>query len=173
MCVRACPRGRKLRAHAFAYVSLRAHAHVRARNINFQNMGSLHLYGRYENAYIRKATALYLIQENCQVSMIGYCVLGETNRSICFLYQKLIVVWIHQSVLGIFVYSNVSIEKNKHLLGRVIHFSYLSGSKRDSQYTSTYVDMTKERFKTIGALFRFIPRGPSSSFFAVRKLFSI
>ena len=170
MCVRACPRGRKLRAHAFAYVSLRAHAHVRARNINFQNMGSLHLYGRYENAYIRKATALYLIQENCQVSNDR---LLRVRRDQPFLYQKLIVVWIHQSVLGIFVYSNVSIEKNKHLLGRVIHFSYLSGSKRDSQYTSTYVDMTKERFKTIGALFRFIPRGPSSSFFAVRKLFSI
>ena len=77
------------------------------------------------------------------------------------------------------VFKRVDRKKPKYLLGRVVQFSYLSGSKRDRQYTSTYVDMTKENFKTIGAfailiyrsLFRIIPRGPSSSFYAVRKPF--
>ena len=131
---------------------------------------------RHEIAYIRKIVR-YL--------MIGYCVLGETNRSFCFLYQKLMVVWIHQSVLVIFVYSNVSIEKNnKYLLGRVVQFSFLSGSKRDRHYTSTCVDMTKESFKTIGAFAnwyigvysdsshvdQFLPFMPFENFFSIGYL---
>ena len=122
--------------------------HLNPRHINFQNMVSLHLCGM---KMLSEKQLHFISFRKIVKSNDGYCVLGETNRSICFLYQKLMMVWIHQSVLVIFVYSNVSIEEKKYLLGRVVHFSYLSGSKLDRHYTSTYVDMTKEIFKTIGA----------------------
>ena len=41
-------------------------------------------------------------------------------------------------------------KQKMYLVGRVIQFSYLSGSKKERQYSSDFVDMTKESFKNIG-----------------------
>ena len=39
---------------------------------------------------------------------------------------------------------------SKCLIGRITQFSYLAGNKRERQYSSDFVDMTKPSFKTIG-----------------------
>ena len=105
---------------------------------------------RYENSFIRKTTALYLGQENCQVSNDRLLrvrrdqpdhlfsvpdTAGDTRSSV------------HSGDLcGVFE----RIDKKKEVIGRVIQFSYLDGSKRDRQYSSNYVDLTKNNYKTIG-----------------------
>ena len=104
---------------------------------------------RYENSFIRKTTALYLVQENCQVSNDRLLrvrrdqpdhlfsvpdTAGDTRPSV------------HSGDLCVFE----RIDKKKEVIGRVIQFSYLDGSKRDRQYSSNYVDLTKNSYKTIG-----------------------
>ena len=42
-------------------------------------------------------------------------------------------------------------DSNKIILGRTIQFSYLEGTKKQRQYSSTYVDVTCESFNSIGA----------------------
>ena len=44
------------------------------------------------------------------------------------------------------------VDSEKPLVGRVIQFSYLEGSKRSREYSSLYVDTTKERVTNIGVL---------------------
>ena len=43
-------------------------------------------------------------------------------------------------------------DNNKFLLGRVVQFSYLHGNKWQRQYSSNFVDLTKDSIKNIGAL---------------------
>ncbi|CAB3986305.1 Hypothetical predicted protein [Paramuricea clavata] len=38
----------------------------------------------------------------------------------------------------------------KGLLGRIFQFSYLTGRKKDCQYSSNFVDLLKESYKNIG-----------------------
>ena len=38
----------------------------------------------------------------------------------------------------------------KCLLGRIIQFSYLTGAKKERQYSSNFVDLSKESYKSIG-----------------------
>ena len=45
-----------------------------------------------------------------------------------------------------------SIDCDKYLVGRVVQFSYLTGSKKQRQYSSDYVDLTKVSCKNIGVL---------------------
>ena len=40
--------------------------------------------------------------------------------------------------------------KTKCLVGRIIQFSYLQGTKRERQYSSDYVDLSKASHKNIG-----------------------
>ena len=44
------------------------------------------------------------------------------------------------------------IDSTKHLLGRVVQFSYLEGSKRAREYSGLYVDITKKSITSIGVL---------------------
>ena len=105
----------------------------------------------YNGTYIRKTTGLYLLQENYQLSNdrllrvraeqpshIFSNIGGETGPqksvrcgNLCF-------------------FSRVDCEKC--LVGRVVQFSYLTGSKKQRQYSSDYVDLTKDSCKNIGVL---------------------
>ena len=40
--------------------------------------------------------------------------------------------------------------KEKCLTGRIVQFSYMKGSKKERQYSSVFVDLTKESYKNIG-----------------------
>ena len=106
----------------------------------------------YENAYIRKTTALYLIQENYQVSNDRLLRVRWDQPEHLFSIGET-YVGMDTSVRSgdLCVFKRVDRKNPKYLLGRVVQFSYLSGSKRDRQYTSTYVVMTKESCNTIGA----------------------
>ena len=106
----------------------------------------------YDGCYIRKSTALYLLQENFQVSGDRLLrVRAEqpnhiyTNHSIP---SRSSADKVNSGDLCIFS----RLDSQKYLLGRAIQVSYLSGSKRARQYSSTYVDMTKESVKNIGVL---------------------
>ena len=39
---------------------------------------------------------------------------------------------------------------SRYLVGRAVQFSYLEGSKKERQYSSSYVDLSKESSKNIG-----------------------
>ena len=44
------------------------------------------------------------------------------------------------------------VDDEKHLVGRVIQFSYLVGSKKSCEYSSSYVETNKESANSIGVL---------------------
>ena len=113
----------------------------------------------YKGAFIRKSTALYLLQENCKLSN-----------------DRLLRVWSNQPThlssseddtqqisdkrfvrigdLCIFRQQ----DSNKLLLGRVIQFSYLLGNKKERAFSSSYVDMTKTSYKDIGVFANWFAR---------------
>ena len=41
-------------------------------------------------------------------------------------------------------------DSSKCLLGRVVQFSYMKGTKKQRQYSSDYVDLSKESYREIG-----------------------
>ena len=43
------------------------------------------------------------------------------------------------------------IDNEKFLIGKIVQFSYLEGNKRDRQYSSNYVDVSKDSYEKIGA----------------------
>ena len=123
--------------------------HLNPRHINFQNTISLHLCG------------MKMLSEK-QLHFISFRKIVRSNDRLLRVRrdQPEHLFSIPETYDGmdtsvrsgnLCVFKRVDRKKNKYLLGRVVHFSYLSGSKRDRHYTSTYVDMTKEIFKTIGA----------------------
>ena len=50
------------------------------------------------------------------------------------------------------------IDCEKVLLGGVVKFSYLVGTKKQREYSSSYVDMTKDSYKNIGVFSNYIAR---------------
>ena len=104
---------------------------------------------QYQNAFIRKTTALYLIQENCEVSNDRLIRVRRDQPDHLFSVSpahSFNTNCVQSGDLCIFR----RVDNCKNLIGRVIQFSYLDGSKRDQQYTSIYVDMSKDSFRTIG-----------------------
>ena len=104
----------------------------------------------YNRAYIRKTTALYLLQENIQISndclprfwsdqplhLFSGTDLGrEKNSSL-----------VQMGELCLFR----QVDKEKALLGRVIQFSYLKGNKKQREFSGTFVDMSNNSYKNIG-----------------------
>ena len=49
------------------------------------------------------------------------------------------------------------------LVGRIVQFSHIEGTKKQRQYTSSYVDMEKESFRTIGGFANWFARLESTS----------
>ena len=41
-------------------------------------------------------------------------------------------------------------DDKRYLVGRAVQFSYLKGSKKERQYSSSYVDFSKDSYKNIG-----------------------
>ena len=54
------------------------------------------------------------------------------------------------------------VDDEKHLVGRVIQFSYLEGSKKSCEYSSSYVETTKESVNFIGVLANWYQGVPST-----------
>ena len=105
----------------------------------------------YNGTYIRKTTGLYLLQENFQLSNDRLLRVRDEQPSRIFSNtgretgpQKSVRCG------DLCFFSRVDCEKC--LVGRVIQFSYLTGSKKERQYSSDYVDLTKDSHKNIGVL---------------------
>ena len=110
---------------------------------------------KYGEVFIRKVTALYILQENPQLSNDRLLRVRSAQPSHLFSVsdgndnssssrQDIV----NSGELCVFK----RINSVKHLLGRVVQFSYLEGSKKSRQYSGSYVDTTKESVTSIGVL---------------------
>ena len=108
----------------------------------------------YDGVYIRKTTALYILQENPQLSNDRLLRVRSAQPSHLFTgindgARSGPQTTVYSGDLCIFQ----RIDTEKYLLGRVVQFSYMEGSKSERQYSSTYVDTTdEERLESIGVL---------------------
>lgn len=104
----------------------------------------------YNGAYIRKSTALYLLQEKKQISNDRLLRVRSSQPSHLFNDDNYQIsgpqTKVNSGDLCIFK----RLDLNKNLIGRVIQFSYLEGTKKQRQYSSSYVDMALESHKEIG-----------------------
>ena len=102
---------------------------------------------RYQGAFIRKSTALYLLQENPVLSSdrlirvrAGPDTISETE-----------LAEVKSTVTSgdLCVFRRID-DNDKILIGRIVQFSYLTGNKRQQEYSGMYVDLKKDH-KSIGA----------------------
>ena len=106
---------------------------------------------KYKNSYILKTTAIYLLQEHLQLSndrllrvrneQPSHLLTGNDNN------PNDTEVIVH---IGDLIIIRQIDNPEKVLLGRVIQFSYLEGTRSSHRYSSTYVDTSKDSYKTIG-----------------------
>lgn len=105
---------------------------------------------KFKGAFIRKTTALYLLQENTQLSNDRLLRVRSSQPSHIFgnsdSSPEKSSDFVHIGDLCLFR----QLGSEKVLLGRVIQFSYLSGSKKEREFSGTYVDMKNESYKNIG-----------------------
>ena len=104
----------------------------------------------YQGVYIRKSTALYLLQENPQLSNDRLLRVRSAQPTHLFSGTRG-----NDSGPQQRVYSNDlcffrRIDSEKLLIGRVVQFSYLEGSKRAREYSSLYVDTSIDSCNSIG-----------------------
>ena len=106
----------------------------------------------YNGSFIRKSTALYLLQENCQLSNDRLLRVRTDQPEHLFSgHQEAGNEDGIQSIVRVgdmCVFQRV--ESSNLLLGRAVCFSYLEGNKRQRQYSSQYVDLTKASYTKIG-----------------------
>ncbi len=107
----------------------------------------------YKETYIRKSTALYLLQENFKVSSDRLLRVRAEQPSHIFSGLDMQKCGPMDCVRAgeLCVFRRVDC-KDKYLLGRIIQFSYMQGSKRERQYSSDFVDLTKNTYKDVGVL---------------------
>ena len=135
------PRGKQTAKH-FALTKNAKCAFVRYENAKCA-------FVRYENAFIRKCTALYLIQENYQVSSDRLIRVRSEQPDHLFSNSES-TSGPQKSVKSGDLCVFKRIDQKKYIVGRVIQFSYLLGNKRERQYSANYVDLSKDSYKTIG-----------------------
>ena len=104
----------------------------------------------YNGTYIRKSTALYLLQENFAVSNDRLLRVRAQQPSHIFSRSENGRNGLQNAVRSGDLCLFKRVDSPKCLIGRLIQFSYLEGNKRERQYSSMYVDMTKESHKGIG-----------------------
>lgn len=104
----------------------------------------------YKGSYIRKSTALFLLQEKKQVSNDRLLRVRSSQPSHLFNDDNMEPSGPQTKVNSGDLCVFKRIDSKKNLLGRVIQFSYLEGSKKQRQYSSSYVDMSLESHKNIG-----------------------
>ena len=112
----------------------------------------------YQGAYIRKSTALYLLQENPVLSsdrLIRVRANNEKSSSEPARNETTVT----SGDLCVFKQINT---QNKILFGRMIQFSYLAGTKRQQEYSGMYVDLREPSYNTIGAFANWYARDDES-----------
>ena len=106
----------------------------------------------YNGTNIRKSTALYLLQENFVVSNDRLLRVRAQQPSHIFSNSENEKIGLQNALSSGDLCLFKRVDSSKCLIGRLIQFSYLTGNKRERQYNSMYVDMTKESYKGIGVL---------------------
>ena len=104
----------------------------------------------YNGHYIRKTTALYLLQEKNQISNDRLLRVRSSQPSHLFNDDNVEDSGPRSKVESGDLCIFNRIDCDKKLVGRVIQFSYLEGTKKQRQYSSSYVDMSLESHKDIG-----------------------
>ena len=101
----------------------------------------------YSGAYIRKSTALYLLQENQALSsdrLIRVREGADTSSTNCQSASSHTLV----SSGDLCIFKRID-DVDKLLIGRIVQFSYLKGTKCQQEYSGMYVDLTKD-YRSIG-----------------------
>lgn len=107
----------------------------------------------YNGTYIRKTTALYLLQENFKVSSDRLLRVRADQPTHIFSGLDLDKCGRVNCVQAgdLCVFNRVDCQ-GKCLVGRIIQFSYMEGNKKERQYSSNYVDLSKKSYKNVGVL---------------------
>ena len=101
----------------------------------------------YDDTYIRKTTALYLLQENTQLSCDRLLRVRAVQPNHVFVRsQQDVSSSIASGDLCIFK----RIDCSECLVGRVVQFSYLLGTKKQRQFSNESVDLEKDSARNIG-----------------------
>ena len=116
---------------------------------------------RYKGAYIRKSTALYLLQENLQISNDRLWRVRKTQPAHLFSSSSELCGSSSCVKIGDLCLFR-QLESEKVLLGRVIQFSYLEGNKKEREFSGCFVDMSIESFKGIGVYANWFARKKDS-----------
>ena len=104
----------------------------------------------YEETIIRKTTALYILQENSQLSNDRLLRVRSEQASHLFDSTKFNYTPANCVRAGDLCLFKSLDNEEKYVLGRIIQFSYLCGNKRVREYSSNYCDMTIESHNDIG-----------------------
>ena len=116
----------------------------------------------YNGAYIRKSTALYVLQENTQLSNDRLLRVREDQPEHLYSGSSTEAQTLSHVIGGDLVVFRRIDDSSKMLLGRAVQFSYMSGrTKQERAYSSTYVDMGKDSFKKIGVFANWYARNDS------------
>ena len=124
----------------------------------------------YQGAYIRKTTALYLLQENAQLSndrllrvreeQPNHLLNRENVRNVVETFVKIGDTCIFKRL-----------DTEKYLTGKFVQFSHLMGNKHERQYSSNYIDMSKDSFKSIGTFVNWVmARSGANDFVTFQRL---
>ena len=102
----------------------------------------------YEGTIIRKSTALFFKRmHKFQMTVYWGCV--QTSQAIYFIHR---VTTTYPKLVfkpEIYVYSAIP-SPLEAILGHLVQFSYLYGTKKQREYSSNYCDLTKENCNDIG-----------------------
>ena len=110
----------------------------------------------YGDKYIRKSTALYLIQENVPLSNDRLLRVRATQASHLYSATNIEMNTRHFVTAGELCVFRRGDSEERLLLGRVIQFSYMYGNKWERQYTSNYVDLSKDSKTNIGSFMQLV-----------------
>ena len=117
----------------------------------------------FNGAYIRKSTVLYLLQENFQMSNDRLLRVRSNQPSHLFSSTSNSKICSSTNVQINSLCFFRRIDNDEIILGRVVQFSYLQGSKKQREYSSSYVDTTLQSFKDIGVFANWFGRKKEST----------
>ena len=113
---------------------------------------------KYKGEYILKTTAIYLLQEHLQISNDRLLRVRNEQPSHLLTGNENDPSGTEVIHIGDLILIRVIDNSGKVLLGRVVQFSYLQGTKSSRRYSSTYVDTSKDSYKTIGVYANYYAR---------------
>ena len=100
--------------------------------------------------YIRKTTTLFLLQENFKVSKDRLLCVRAKQPTHIFGSSSLKKCENKAVKCGDLCIFKCVDDSMKCLLGRIVQFSCMQGNKKERQYSSDYVDLTKDSHRSIG-----------------------